>query len=164
MLRWAKLERTEPVKHESVNLSNLLDDLVEYFEIVCRNQNIQLMSKIEPQINLTGDQSQLQELVTNLLSNAIKYIGEPKIINLRLTKNQSQIQLEVADTGIGIPKEKINELFKPFNRIDNHTQKGSGLGLAICKRIVLLHNGTISVTSQLNQGSVFIVRFPTAHP
>jgi DNA topoisomerase VI subunit B len=115
-----------------------------------------------------GDPNQLSQVFLNLISNALKF--SPKnsevLVTLSRTLNdqmQSQISVAITDSGIGIPEKEIPELFHRFFRASNAVNKqivGTGLGLAIVAKIVEIHRGKISVTSQENHGSTFRVDIP----
>lgn len=115
-----------------------------------------------------GDPAKLRQILTNLLGNAIKFTesGEIKVI-VSTTQVRSKngnmmtsINIDVSDTGIGIPQEKQQQLFDPFTQVDASTTRrfgGSGLGLAICHKIITLMDGTITVNSVDRQGSTFSI-------
>ncbi len=112
---------------------------------------------------LAGDDQRLAQVITNLLSNAVKFTPEAGEIRvdarlLRQDEAECEIQISVSDNGIGISEEQQQRLFTSFEQAESSTTRkygGTGLGLAICKRIVGYMNGTIWVTSQVGQGSIF---------
>ncbi|MDP2302472.1 MAG: ATP-binding protein [Ignavibacteria bacterium] len=111
---------------------------------------------------LVGDPSRLRQIYLNLLSNAVKFTedGELKIFvySEKISKNKIKLYSVVEDSGIGIPQEKLNYLFKPFSQVDgSYTRKfgGTGLGLAICKELVTLMGGQIWVDSNVDKGTKF---------
>ena len=113
------------------------------------------------------DREMWEKIVLNLLSNALKFTlaGD---ISVRLRRDAADALLEVADTGIGVPKHEIPRLFERFHRVEGNvgrTQEGSGIGLALVQELVKLHGGTIEVASNLERGTVFRVRigFGTTH-
>ena len=110
--------------------------------------------------NVIGDATRYRQVVVNLLGNAIKYTkkGSVKIEVdlLKKTRATAKIVTRIIDTGIGIPKEKINDLFKPFTQVVTESElkeKGTGLGLLICKEFVNLMGGDITITSEVNKGT-----------
>lgn len=112
---------------------------------------------------LLGDKIHLKQIINNLLSNAVKYTNEGEInfnVNCINTNNNCELIISVQDTGVGIKKEKISELFEKFNRLDKEysTIEGAGLGLAITKQLVNLMGGTINVQSEYGKGSIFMVK------
>jgi signal transduction histidine kinase len=107
----------------------------------------------------------LWHLLNNLLSNAVKYSPQGGIITLRLETSHHEIRLQVQDQGIGIPLEDQTNLFEPFYRARNVGKiAGTGLGLAIAKRSAEIHGGSISVQSEVNQGTTFTVTLPLKPP
>jgi len=108
--------------------------------------------------------SDLDRVITNLLSNAVKYSPRGRTISVRLTDHGHEVELMVADQGIGISQSDQDRLFTEFFRSTNPqavAQPGTGLGLTICHRIVERHGGRIEVESELGAGSRFRVFLPT---
>jgi PAS domain S-box-containing protein len=108
------------------------------------------------------DPHRMQEVLTNLINNAIKYTPEGGV-TVTLTGDQSVIQIQVSDTGPGIPADDLPHLFQKFYRVDNsmtRTIGGTGLGLYICRKIVELYNGRIWIESELGKGSTFFINLP----
>jgi len=110
-----------------------------------------------PDIN--ADEAMVNRVIANLIGNAIKYTNSDGEINVRLLNRDSDILVQVRDTGIGIPSDKLPFLFDAFYRVDNN-QKGSGLGLSIAKTIVEAHGGKIWVESIIGKGSTFSFTLP----
>ncbi len=107
------------------------------------------------------DQKLFRQIVTNLLTNAVKYSPEGSTIRVRLTREPDESILEVEDEGIGIPEEDRTQLFEAFHRARNVEHiAGTGLGLAIVKQAVDLHNGEVSVVSEMGKGTRFTVILP----
>jgi two-component system, OmpR family, sensor histidine kinase VicK len=108
------------------------------------------------------DPDRIREVITNVFDNAVKYTETGKV-SLGITGNDSVVQIQVADTGPGIPPDDIPHLFQKFYRVDNSATRtigGTGLGLFICKAIVELYHGTIWAESKLGQGSTFFINLP----
>ncbi|HEU5004817.1 MAG TPA: ATP-binding protein [Candidatus Saccharimonadales bacterium] len=117
---------------------------------------------IKPLYYCFADPNRLTEVLQNIIDNAVKYTPQGSI-TVRLTGDGSVIQIQVSDTGIGIPSEDIPHLFQKFYRVDNtatRTIGGTGLGLYICKKILQLYNGSIWVESTLSNGSTFYINLP----
>ena len=119
---------------------------------------------------LFGNDNLIMRVVINLLTNAIKYISyegktEPHTVDLRVSSIDDRIGIEVSDNGRGVPQKDVEYLFDRFFRVDNSGSRetgGSGIGLSIVKDIVEMHEGTISVSTELYQGSSFTVILPVA--
>jgi signal transduction histidine kinase len=112
-------------------------------------------------VSVIGDRDRLSQVFVNLLSNALKFT-ERGTIRLRVCANGDGAEVEVADTGRGIPPEDLERIFQKFERSGPQTQEGSGLGLAIARHIMELHHGRLWAESTPGQGSRFIVRLPIA--
>ncbi len=121
------------------------------------------LSQALPKIR--GSIPRLQQVINNLVSNAISYTPEG-VVTVRVTEGDNDVQVEIADTGIGIPAEDLPRIFDDFFRASNVDTKGTGLGLSISKRIVEAHGGRIWVESpdpESNTGSKFTVTLPKKH-
>jgi len=109
----------------------------------------------------TGSADLIHQVLLNLIDNAIKFTEPGGAICIRLTKNDDDINLMVKDNGIGMDKETVKHIFDKFYQGEkSHTGEGNGLGLSIVKRIVDLCNGRITVKSERNEGSEFIIWLP----
>jgi signal transduction histidine kinase len=112
---------------------------------------------------LGGDPDRLAEVFTNLLGNAVKYSPDAKTIEVDLRTSEETVTVSIRDHGMGIPQELHEKIFERFTRGFDPSQKafpGLGLGLYIVAEIVKRHGGTISVESQVGEGSTFHVTFP----
>ena len=115
---------------------------------------------------ITADPHRLQQIVTNLLSNAIKFTPELGKVTVRLSSDTDLVEIQVRDTGIGIPEHHQTLIFQKFKQLDSsyHRQyEGTGLGLALTKQLIDLHGGWIECDSTVDVGSVFTVKLPR-HP
>ena len=111
-----------------------------------------------------ADANRVRQILINLLSNAIKFTPEDGNVVLRLWGNESDIFLQVVDSGIGIPLEYRSVIFEKFQQLDFYRRRsyeGTGLGLALTKQLVELHGGTIEVESSVGKGSTFTVHLPS---
>ena len=150
-------------------LRPLIEAALEMLGSKARQKGLELTLNMPPELSVTslGDARRLQQVVVNLLSNAVKFTARGQI-QVRVTKESETdddiaIRVAVEDTGIGIPEDRLNRLFRPFSQVDASTTRqfgGTGLGLAISKQIVELMGGKIGVSSQPNSGSVFWFRLP----
>jgi signal transduction histidine kinase len=103
------------------------------------------------------DRTRVKQILINLLSNAIKYNREQGTIEVKCTANQERIRISIKDSGMGLPPEKLVQLFQPFNRLGQETsaEQGTGIGLVVTKQLVELMGGTIGVESTVGVGSEF---------
>ena len=116
----------------------------------------------EAALDRCGDPVRVQQVITNLVSNAVKFT-EAGRVTVRAEASEAEVTLVVADTGIGIPRDRVDELFQKFVQVEASTTRrfgGSGLGLAISRQLVELMGGSIAVTSAPQVGSTFVVRLP----
>jgi len=115
------------------------------------------------EITVRADKDQLDQVWINLLNNAIKFTAPHGTIRIQLLGKAHQNIVSITDSGIGIPKEELVNIFKPFYKVDksrNSSVKGNGLGLSIVKKIIDMHNGEIHVSSSPGEGTIFTVTLP----
>ncbi|PSN08504.1 two-component sensor histidine kinase, partial [filamentous cyanobacterium CCT1] len=163
LLVLARSDRQQPPVKAVIALSPLLANLVALYQPQAQASGIALNSAIDPDLHLWGDSDQLTRALTNLIQNALQYTPEGGQVSVRAWRDQQHIQIAVQDTGMGIAPEHLPRVFERFwraNAARTHDQGGSGLGLAITQAIVQHHGGTITVSSQLGQGSCFQVQLP----
>jgi PAS domain S-box-containing protein len=116
---------------------------------------------------ITGDRAKLTQVFTNLISNATKFTNEGGMITIRAFNKKEHVQVDIADTGIGIKNQHIPLIFNRFYQVQSHltrTQAGTGLGLSIVKEIVGLHHGLISVKSRIGKGTTISIAIPIEQP
>jgi PAS domain S-box-containing protein len=157
--------RTLPIKPVVQPLQHIIQNVIEFQleQASAKHQSLTLQMP-EMTVNALVDEDRIMQVVTNLISNAINYTAENGHITVVLEKaDEESAEIRVEDTGFGIPPEALSQVFKPFYRANNIEAQGSGLGLHITQQIVELHNGKISVKSELGKGSTFTVRLPLTH-
>ena len=146
------------------NLPQLINDIVSMFRYKINDKGIDFVYSMEnnPPEHIKLDRTRLWQVLVNLIGNAIKFTqyGRVKLtVKLVETKNNTAtLCFEVSDTGIGIPKDKIKDMFNSFEQADNSTTRnfgGTGLGLALSQKLVGLMGGEIKIESQLGEGSLF---------
>ncbi|MGL9749152.1 sensor histidine kinase [Enterococcus sp. DIV0170] len=153
----------EEIQRTVFSLDSLLKSIVEKFSPVCQNKTIQLKANLASEVPFYGDQQRINQLVMILLDNAYQYSNEGGQITLTLKNLPKDTQISVKDTGIGISEENVTKLFDRFFRVTNSRKKnpdGLGLGLSIAKLITQQHQGDITVTSTVGEGTEFIVTLP----
>lgn len=152
----------QQLKLTQLNLEKLCRQIIQEVKSAYQDRIINLITQGDF-TNLYLDEKLLWHILTNLLANALKYSPATETVELKLDYDecQTQIIIEVSDRGIGIPAAAQKHLFESFYRASNvGNVPGSGLGLAIVKKAVDLHQGTIIVVSNLNQGATFTVTLP----
>jgi Amt family ammonium transporter len=146
------------------DLLKLAEDLVELLSPLAQKKNLVLACFARPELPrcMVGDPNRIRQVLTNLMGNAMKFTGMGQItIRTSLQQmdaRQMTVRMEVQDTGMGIPADRLDRLFKSFSQVDSSTTRkfgGTGLGLAICKRLVELMGGEIGVESQSGKGTTF---------
>ena len=151
---------------DSINFSpiELLKDTAINFSAAAKKKNIKLFHSIDPEIpeKLSGDAQKLRQIMLNLIGNAVKFTDKGSVtVKAELVSQSactSKIRFEVIDTGIGIPNDKIKNIFDIFYQIDSSRTKkyqGTGLGLSIVKKLTESMNGNVTVTSELDKGTTF---------
>src|SRR5205814_180353 len=128
-------------------------------------KQIRLQTMLDPRAApIPGDPDRLQQVVWNLVSNAVKFTPKGGIVQVRLQRIDSHVEIVVSDTGFGIPPDFLPHIFERFRQADSGTTRehgGIGLGLAIVRHLVELHGGSVHVTSGgRDKGSTFRVRLP----
>lgn len=151
------------VNHEPVNINNLLKSMYTTCLVDLERSNkghLELRLKIPERdaVYILTDENRLRQILSNLISNALKFTHEG-FIEFGYSIRGDRIEFHVKDTGEGIPKEKLNLIFRRFQKI-NEISRGTGLGLSIAKRLAELLGGEINVSSEQNKGSTFIFTMP----
>lgn len=144
-------------------LTELVIDALDMLrpEAQVKNITVEYCTETEPAYVL-ADRQQMQRILLNLASNSIKYTPSGGKVRIEISTIDDEIQLQFIDSGYGISAEELPYIFDRFKRIEKLKDKaaGTGLGLAITKALVEEHDGTISVTSEVGQGSTFVVTLP----
>ena len=150
-------------KYEQFSVENLLVNCREIMQSKADEERIQVEIDVATDLpELEADPNKIKQVMLNLLSNAIKYNRPDGTVTLRAKAEENQIRIDVQDTGNGIPKDAMKNLFKKFFRVHETEDKvaGTGLGLSISKQIVQGHRGTIEVQSEYGVGTTFTVCLP----
>jgi len=153
------------IKYETIKPSSLLENLHIVMDKLTADKGLKLTSELDSNMpdTLTGDSARLQQILINLVNNAVKFTDEGSV-HVQLSKlNDTQWGITVSDTGKGIPKEEIPHIFETFRQVEGTTTRlhgGFGLGLSIVKQLVNLMGGSVSVSSELGQGSTFSITLP----
>lgn len=152
-----------PTQYE---ISSMLSDLVNLIWIRAHQKDLEFKLDIDPEIPsmLYGDEIRIKQVITNILTNAVKYTESGSITlsvkGERVAADQLLLRISVKDTGIGIRKESLDDLFHSFKRVDESDTRnieGTGLGLTISKQLIEMMGGTITVDSVYHKGSVFTI-------
>ena len=173
ILDFSKIEaRKLQLHYADFQIQRLIDQITAAFALVSHEKGIELICDLAPDVPaiLNGDEGRLRQILMNLVGNALKFTHQGEVVlSISHVKNQElnaeaeaptscTLRFTVKDTGIGIPEEKIDQLFQHFTQVDSSTTRnygGTGLGLAISKQLVELMGGEIGIRSDLGKGSEF---------
>jgi signal transduction histidine kinase len=149
---------------EEVDLEELLDEIKAYYTMISDDKISLLWNHSRELPVIRSDQEKLKHVLRNLISNAIKFTEKGQVtVAARYLNHASAIEFKLSDTGIGIPKDKLRDIFEMFRQVDSsETRKygGMGVGLFIVKKFTEMLGGTVTVESELNKGSTFTVTIP----
>ena len=184
-----KMDFARRIKKEAVNMTGLINDILMISKLEAKDAEVvmtdvrisvlleEIMDSLKPQaassqvflhadcqpLCIRANVQQMKELLTNLLSNAVKYNHPGGQVWINIREQGGSMVIRVRDNGMGIPEESLDRIFERFYRVDkgrSRKQGGTGLGLSIVKHIVNFYQGTIHVTSRLEQGTEFVVTIP----
>jgi two-component system sensor histidine kinase/response regulator len=153
-------------RFEQVPIADLVKNLAEFMQPAAGKKGVTIT--VEAPGDLTpvpGDRASLEQVFTNILTNAVNYNREGGSVSIEMKNEGDGVSISVADTGVGIAKEHLADIFNEFYRIkskDGALAAGSGLGLSIAKKIIDAHNGSIDVRSEPGKGTSFTVTLPGA--
>ena len=165
LLTLVKLDQKEvPILFTETELNKLVIDIVKRMKPLANEKKIVLhYTFLKEAILADIDKTKFVLAISNLVENAIKYTAEGGSVTITIDSDHQNAFLSVADTGIGIAEDEINKIFERFYRVDktrNRETGGTGLGLSITHSTILMHNGSIKVTSKEQEGTTFLVRIP----
>ncbi|MEC0269966.1 cell wall metabolism sensor histidine kinase WalK [Paenibacillus anseongense] len=166
LLHLSRLDSKQSMMSKSTTLvSEMLEEVADRFSFQLQQRKIEIVIRVEKGVTgLLLDRDKIDQVLDNLVSNAIKYTGDEGAIRLEARKIEKDIlEISVQDNGIGIPKKDLTRIFDRFYRVDKARSRnmgGTGLGLSIAREIVKAHGGTISLESELGQGTRVVFTLP----
>ncbi|KRF10677.1 cell wall metabolism sensor histidine kinase WalK [Paenibacillus sp. Soil787] len=166
LLHLSRLDSKQSMMSKSSTLvSEMLEEVADRFSFQLQQRKIQILIHVEQGVtSLLLDRDKIDQVLDNLVSNAIKYTGDEGAIRLEARKVEKDIlEISVQDNGIGIPKKDLSRIFDRFYRVDKARSRnmgGTGLGLSIAREIVKAHGGSISLESELGQGTRVVFLLP----
>ena len=167
LLTLVKLDKTDgELNVESVDINELLELLMKRLRPIARQQNIEVVFESNRPVQAAVDEVKMTLALTNLVENAIKYNKKNGWVRVTLDADHKNFTVMVEDSGMGIPEEAMERIYERFYRVDkSHSREigGTGLGLAITRNIILMHRGTIQVSSVEQEGTTFVVKVPLTY-
>ena len=164
ILDMSKLEaKAMKIDKSTFWISHAVNEACNILMPLATKKNIILKKDIPEDFEVFADYQKIQQILYNLISNAIKYSPENDVIDIKISANDESYKISIHDNGIGIDKKYHGKIFAKFVQLDSAYTKqesSTGLGLTITKELVELHEGKISLISEVNNGSTFIVEIP----
>lgn len=164
LLTLVKLDQKEiPLNFADVEMHQMIDEICRRLSPLAAAKNISLEIQIKQEVTAEIDEMKLSLAISNIIDNAIKYTPEGGSVVVTLDADHQNAFITVSDTGIGIPEEELNRVFERFYRVDKTRDRetgGTGLGLSITHATVMMHNGSIKVSSKEEEGTTMVVRIP----
>jgi signal transduction histidine kinase len=164
LIQVANIERgSSSLRRESFSLAEAVMEAVREKEELARRKGVEIRVDLGYRGEVVGDPTKLKRAVLNLLDNAIKFNRSGGEVRIRVSRGRDRVELTISDTGIGIPEDRVEDIFKPLTQLDPSPTRrygGTGTGLAVAKRIVEAHGGRIWVESKPNQGATFYMALP----
>lgn len=153
------------LQRKPIDIKSLTDVVLQICQPLISGKKLILKNEIASDVPpLDGDENRLQQILYNLVGNAIKFT-ESGLVTVSAKARDEKVEVSVSDTGIGIPEDKIGDIFKSFEQVSASIEReygGVGLGLTVTKQLVELHNGTIRVESKVGKGSTFTFTIPAS--
>ena len=164
LLTLVKLDKTSrDLNVTSVSVNDMIELILKRLRPIARKQDVEVVFESNRSVLAEIDEVKITLALTNLVENAIKYNKKQGFVKVTLDADHQFFVVEVEDSGIGIPEESYEYIFQRFYREDKSHSKeigGTGLGLAIVRNIILMHRGTITVSSVVGEGTTFTVKIP----
>jgi two-component system phosphate regulon sensor histidine kinase PhoR len=149
---------------EPISLDSVIKRVVSSFKKQAKERSITIkVEALEHLPKILADKTQIMQVVCNLVDNAIKYNHPTGSVRISGQEQEKYVEINITDTGIGIPEDDLPRLFERFYRVDKARSRelgGTGLGLSIVKHIIQAHNGKVSVQSAVGKGSSFTISLP----
>lgn len=166
LLQWSvsQMGGIKPIK-EQIRLLDILESQIQVLSPASTKKSIQIINTVSGDATLLADKNHLAIIVRNLLQNAIKFTHSGGSISIKANPQQDKLMVEIRDTGIGMSKERLANLFRlstTSSKLGTDFEQGTGLGLVLVKELVEANEGSIEVKSEPNQGTLFKLYFRTS--
>jgi signal transduction histidine kinase len=150
-------------KFEKFEAQKLAEHISKKFSIQAKEKKINLQIIDESnKLKINGSYDNMISALENLVSNSIRFTPDGGKINVKLSRSEGNLLIEISDTGIGISPDNLKKIFDKFIQIDDSAPGSLGLGLSIAKEVIELHGGEIKAFSDLGKGSIFQIKLPEA--
>ena len=159
-------KKVQELNITSVNINDLTELILKRLRPIARKKDVEVVFESMRPVTAEVDEVKMTLIMTNLVENAIKYNKEHGWVKVELDADHQYFTFSVSDSGLGIPEDSLGHIYERFYRVDkSHSREigGTGLGLAITKSAVLMHKGSITVTSVEDEGSIFTVKVPLTY-
>ncbi len=164
LLTLVKLDQEESLLNiQKINSQTLMDNILNSLKSLYSEKKISIFTNYKTDIDFEADKLKIFSAISNIVENAIKYTPNCGTITIELKNDNNYVYFTIQDTGVGIEEKELDSIFTRFYRVDdsrNRETGGTGLGLSIAHSVILLHNGSIRVSSIVDEGSLFLVRLP----
>lgn len=167
LLEYSSLEQGKlQIRNDSFNLRQICDETAEMFRPIAKHKNLDFVYEpdMEEDSFILSDRLKIKQILSNIISNGIKYTLEGSV-RFKARTGRNLVVFDITDTGVGIPPDKLEDVFKPFVRIETYNQfaEGSGYGMSVVKGLVDLLGGEIHIESEVGKGTRFEVRIPVGN-
>lgn len=146
------------LKKEQVSLREMLDAIVDTFELMAEVKGVELSMECPKEIQLSCDKQWTREAISNIVKNCIEHTKENGSVRISAVQNNLATEIRIQDTGEGISKEHLPHIFKRFYKAPGSSNSSVGIGLSMSKQIVMRQSGIISVTSEVGEGTEFLIK------
>ncbi len=167
LLELVRMEKGASGMHvENIKVNELLEQIIKRLGPLARKSEVDLILESRREVNADMDEVKMTQAITNVIENGIKYNKHPGWVRIVLDADHQYMSLVISDSGNGIPESELGHIFERFYRGDKSHSKeisGTGLGLAITRKTILLHRGSIDVSSVLGEGTTFTVKLPLSY-
>ena len=167
LLALVKMDKTVSDMNISVvNINDLTELILKRLRPIARKQDVEVVFESHRVVEAEVDEVKLTLVITNLVENAIKYNRKQGWVKVILDADHQFFTMEICDSGIGIPEDSLDHIYERFYRVDkSHSREigGTGLGLAITRSAILMHRGSIRVSSVMGEGTTFSIKIPLTY-
>ncbi len=166
LFTWAELKSEQiSLNPRNTNLNQIISESLESFKSRAAEKDITVNADLTHQFSVKADVNTVKTVFRNLLSNAVKFTHKNGSVNIKMSNLKEEVKIEISDTGVSIPKDKIDIIFSPdtyYSTPGTENETGEGLGLKLCKDLISLNGGNYFIISEAGKGTVFTFTLPQA--